>query len=285
MGGSITGKVTAASGGAELAGVEVCAKTTSTPPIRSCSETDAAGEYELHSLQAGTYKVGFWGRGASAAYQPQYYAGKTNFAQATPVAVTNGAAVSSIDVALESGSEITGTIHAAANGSTLSDISVCLFAGASGPQSCTYSGDDGVYRFQGLSSGSYQVGFSLSGAEIGGEAAGGEEDGYLTQYFHGVANRSEAQTLSLIAPQVASGIDASLSVPVVPPPVVPTVVPPALVPAAPPVAVPPTKKGCKKGFRKQKVKGKTRCVKIHKKSHKGKKSSKKKENHSKQGGK
>jgi len=270
-GATITGTVTALTGGAALAGVEVCAKSVASPPTRSCAETDPSGEYELRSLLSGSYKIGFWGRGPSAGYQSQYYLAKTSFAQANPVSVTNGAETAGIDVELANGAEVAGTLRAASSGATLPDISVCLFAASgSRPDRCTYSDPAGTYRFQGLASGSYQVGFSLSLGEIGGEGIAGEEDGFLTQYFHGVANRNEAQTITLIAPQASSGIDASLLGPPAPePPVPPPVVAAAIVPAAPPVAVPPTKKGCKKGYRKQKVKGKTRCVKVHKKNGKG----------------
>ncbi len=283
-GATITGQVTAQVGGTALAGVEVCAKSVASPPVRSCGETGATGAYELHSLPSGSYKIGFWGRGKSAEYQPQYYAGKTSFSQATPVSVTNGAETAGISVELAKGSEIAGTLRAASGGASVPDVSVCLFAAASSsPERCAYSGPTGAYRFQGLPSGAYQVGFSLSLAEVGGEGVAGEEDGFLTQYFHGVANRSEAQTISLIAPAAATGVDASLQAPPTPaPPPVPPVAPVAIVPAAPPVAVPPVKKGCKKGFRKQKVKGKTRCVKLHKK---GKKKSKGGEKKPKGGGK
>jgi len=284
-GGVIRGKVTAQGGGAGLAEVEVCAKSPAFPPTRSCSESDAQGEYELHSLGAGTYKVGFWGHGASAGYQPQYYAGASSFAQGTPVSVAVGGEATGIDVALAPGSEIGGTLRSASSGATLADISVCLFAALGpGPERCIYSSDDGSYRFQGLSSGSYQVGFSLGSAEIGGEAASGEEDGFLSQYFAAGANRSEAQTISLVAPTARLGVDASLLTPSVAPPVVPPVVPPALVPAPPAIAVPPTTQGCKKGYRKQKVKGKTRCVKLQKKSHKKKHKKKSKGKKRKGGG-
>ena len=267
-GGVIKGKVTAQGEAADLAEVEVCAKSTSSPPARSCSETDAQGEYELHSLGAGTYKVGFWGHGASAGYQPQYYSGASGFAQGTPISVAVGEQVTGIDVGLAPGSEIGGTLHSASSGATLADISVCMFAaGGAGPERCTYSSDDGTYRFQGLSSGSYQVGFSLGSAEIGGEAASGEEDGFLSQYFAGVASRNEAQTISLVAPTARSGVDANLQTPPATPPTVPLIVPPALVPAPPAIAVPPTKQGCKKGYRRQKVKGRTRCFKVHRKKH------------------
>jgi len=272
-GGAIKGTVTALGAGGDLAGVEVCAKSVASPPVDVCSETDSSGEYELHSLLTGAYKIGFWGRGTSAEYQSQYYNGKSTLAQATPVAVTNGGETTGIDVALAKGSEVGGTLRAASTGAPLPDISVCLFAASgSGPERCAYSDGGGAYRFQGLPSGSYQVGFSLSLSEIGGEGVAGEEDGLLTQFYPGVASRAEAQTLTLIAPQASLAIDASLLAPAPPPPPPPPpVVPTALVAAPPAVAVPPTKTGCKRGYRKQKVKGKARCVKVEKKKHRKRK--------------
>jgi hypothetical protein len=268
-GGVIKGTVTALGTGG-LAEVEVCAKSVASPPVSSCSETDPGGEYELHSLPTGTYKVGFWGRGVSAEYQTQYYNGSSTFAQATPVAVTNGGEITGIDVALARGSAVGGTLRAASTGASLPAVSVCLFAASNpGPERCTYSDGSGAYRFQGLPSGSYQVGFSLGLSEIGGEGVAGEEDGFQTQFYPGVATRAEAQTLPLIAPQTMLAIDASLLAPPMPaPPAPPLVLPTAIVPAPPAVAVPPTKKGCKPGYRKQKVKGKARCVKVQKKKRK-----------------
>jgi len=252
-GGVIEGTVTAEGGGQSLPEVEVCAVSLSGASFKSCGESDTDGEYELHSLPPGAYKVGFRGHGASAEYQPS----------SAPSTSVVAAERREINAALAKGAQIAGLLTASAGGGRLADIAVCLFAAtATGPERCTYSSEDGSYRFQGLPSGSYQVGFSLSPGELGSETVAGEEDGFQTQYYAGVATRAAAQVLSLAAPGSISGVDASLAAVSVPPPPLPA--PIVLAPiseAAAFVAEPPLKRGCKKGWRKKKVKGKARCVK------------------------
>jgi hypothetical protein len=247
LGGSIKGTVTASSGG-PLAEVEVCVLQTG----GACTETDDAGEYILSSLPSGSYKIGFWGRGASAEYAPQYYEGQSTIAQATPVSVTAGEITTGIDAVLAKGAQVTGAVAAASTGARVEGVPVCLFAmAAATPTRCVYTGIGGTYSLVGLAPGAYQVGFSLGSAEIGGESISSEDDGYFTQYYHGVANRSEAQVLNLSAPAPAAPI-------VPPPPVGSNIVP------APPLIVAPTKPRqikCKKGFAKKKVKGVTKCTK------------------------
>jgi hypothetical protein len=259
----IEGAVTAAGTGLPLSEVEVCAVSSGSAAVRRCEETDASGAYELHSLPGGTYRVSFRGSGKSGSYAPMYYDGKQSLGEATPVTVVPGVTESGVDAALEEGAEIEGSVSAAGAGPQ-AGIAVCLFeAAAATADRCTYSDELGNYRFEGLASGSYQVGFSLEPAELGGTSEG-ESDGYESQYFDGVATRAQATAISILAPSAVAGVNAMLSHPPVPAAVVP---PPAVdnpIVAAPPV-IPqpkPKPKRCKRGFRKKKVKGKVRCVKV-----------------------
>jgi hypothetical protein len=95
--------VTAEAGRAPLTEVEVCAVSVGSPTVKSCGETDASGEYELHSLPTGSYKVGFRGRGKSAEFEPEYYLDKPSSGQATSVAVVEATTTSNIDAALAKG--------------------------------------------------------------------------------------------------------------------------------------------------------------------------------------
>jgi Carboxypeptidase regulatory-like domain len=264
-GGAIEGIVTAAGGGAPLSQVEVCAVSVGSPTVKSCGETDAGGEYELHSLTNGTYRVEFLGAGPSAEYQPSSH---------PAVGVAAGQTTTNVNGSLAKGGRIGGTVSAAGGG-RLAGVPVCLFAAAPAPQRCVTSGDGGEYSFAGLPGGSYQVGFSLDPAELGWQG-GFAEDGFESQYYDGVRSRAEAATIPLIAPAAVGGIDASLSAPsVLPPPAPAPLVASAIVAAPPTIAVPAPKKAtCKKGYRKKKVKGKVRCVKPA--THKPKKPSKKK---------
>jgi hypothetical protein len=263
-GGAITGTVTAAVGGAPLPEVEVCAVSSGTAPVKSCGVTDAAGDYELHSLPTGSYGVGFSGSGASAEYEPSRRQG---------VGVSAGGTTPGVDASLTVGAQIRGVVSAGTNGARLEGISTCLFAvAAPTPQRCTFSDAAGEYAFEGLPSGSYQVGFSLGSAELGGESGIGE-DGFASQYYDLVGSRAEAAVISLAAPQVVGGVDAVLSAPqALPAPApAPSVAAPT-VPAPAVIAVPtPKAAACKKPKRKQKVKGKVRCVKPAKTKKKHKK--------------
>ena len=264
LGGAIEGTVTASGGGA-LSEVEVCVLQAGTRAASGCTTTDGAGNYALGGLPAAAYKLGFWGRGAAAEYAPRYYVGKATLAEGTVVNVPAGATVTERDESLVKGAKVSGTVTAATNGAALDGISVCLFAASSSfPSRCSFSGPAGAYSFVGLTAGAYQVGFSLGSAEIGGEAVSAEDDNYLTQYYRGVANRPEAQVLTLSGEQSRPGIDASLLTPTIlapvgqlPPPATNVVEAPKTVTV--PVKPKPVK--CKKGFVKKTVKGAQKCVK------------------------
>jgi hypothetical protein len=259
-GGTIEGTVAAASG-APLPEVEVCAVSVGAPTVRSCGETGAAGEYELHSLPNGTYRVEFWGTRRSAEYEP---------GSDPPVGVAAGNVTTDVNAILSKGAQIRGIVTAASGGNLLADVPVCLFAtAASEPQRCTDSDEEGEYSFVGLRGGSYQVGFSLDPTELGWQA-GFTEDGFESQYYDGVASRAEAATVPLIAPAIVRDVDASLATPQVPPPPSPAPLVASPLIAAPPVISAPTSKKavCKKGYRKKKAKGKVRCVKQGKKQSK-----------------
>jgi hypothetical protein len=200
------------------------------------------------------------------------------------VRAIDGVPTEGIDAALVRGGRIEGVISSAATGAPLANASVCLFeASKTAPERCTYSDEVGGYAFQGLADGTYQVGFSLSPAELVSEVSSVEEDGFQAQYYADAPTRAAARGIPLVAPTIVSGVDASL-VPVtaaLPAPPAPAISAPAT-PAAPFIAEPqPKRTGCKKGYARKKVKGKPRCVKVVKKKAKKrkKKSSHQKRHH------
>jgi hypothetical protein len=256
-GGVIEGTVTAAGSGEPLPEVEVCAVSPGFSPVKSCGETDVTGDYELHSLPSGSYSVGFWGTGKSANYEP--------FSLATPVPAIVGTTTMGVDASLVGGAQIGGTVTAAATGLPLEGIPVCLFAASgSAADRCTESDRLGSYEFQGLSGGSYQVGFSLGPAVISGTGTTAEAGGFVPQYYDGVSTRAAATTISVLSAGTVEGVDAALSAPAATstPQAAPLVANPIAATVAP-VAEPkpkPKKVVCKKPKRKKKVKGKVRCV-------------------------
>lgn len=265
-GGAISGTVTAA-GGRPLAEVEACARSHEGAVVKVCGETDSSGEYEIHSLPTGSYAVGFWGGGSSAAFEPSFH---------PAVAVTAGLLTAGVDATLTEGGRIAGEVTAAAGGGPLGGITVCLFMSlASAAQSCVETGAEGRYVFQGLSVGSYQVGFSLDTAEIAGTGTTAKAGGYMPQFYEGAATRAQATTIFLPIAGTTEGVGAALVAPALPMPAMPSLPVSTPIIAAPPtVAVPKPKKfACRKGYRSKKTKGKVRCirrVKRHARTKRGK---------------
>jgi hypothetical protein len=265
LGGAIEGTVTAASSGMPIAGVEACAREAGTGVSYGCTDTGELGTYALGDLPPGSYVVSFFGHGVTTEYEPKSYND-----QATAIPLAAGETVTGIDVAMTRGAKVTGTVVAAATGFPLQGVSACLIRSAAlMPDRCVYSGPGGSYAFEGIPAGEYQVGFSLGSAEIDGERVSAEEDGYLTQFYRGAANRSEAQVLSLSDEEVASGVDGALLMPLQPPPIVPSPPPPINLIVAPPPVSPPVRPGrlhCKRGYLRKHVRGVEKCIKKAKKS-------------------
>jgi len=260
QGGAITGTVTAADGGAPLAGVEACALSRPgiTPALKRCAQSDGAGKYELHSLPSAPYTLAFYPQGPAADYIPSYYDGAATLGTADPVAVNAPAASEGIDATLARGATIKGTLTEA-GGPTLPGIAVCLFeATTTTPQRCTYTDQDGTYAFPGLPSGTYEVGFSPEGGA------------FEPRYYQGAATLAQASPIAAGAPSIISGIDAALTrTPAPPPPPAPPAVSNPIFAAAAFIAEPKPPKRCKQGYREKQVKGKSRCVK-QKPKHKNK---------------
>lgn len=256
--GSISGTVTAASGGAPLPGIEVCAWEVPSEGL-ACTATDASGDYAISALPVGNYKVEFW-PGSTGHYIVQFYNSKSSWQEAELVAVTSGADSPGINAALNAGGQITGTVTDATSGAGIQSSTVCAVEATTGEiWSCALTHNNGQYTLGGLPSGSYKAWFSPDVPEWE------EEDDYFQQFYNGKPTFAQATAIPVAAPGVVSGIDARLvSRKVIPPPPVVTV--PAA-PVVPPVAaVPkpkPKLKHCSKGQKSVTRKGKKRCVKVH----------------------
>jgi hypothetical protein len=195
--GSISGTVTPASGGAAIAGIEVCAWETGEFEEFKCAETGAGGTYAVTGLSAGTYKVEFWP--AEGDYILQYFDGKSRWSEATPVTVSEGADTPGIDAALELGGRITGRVTDATTKSGIGGIVACAGPGGEEVSRCTETEADGDYAIRGLSTGFYEVFFF----DVG-EGGSGE---YLSQVFRG----GNPESVSVTAGATVSGVDAALA--------------------------------------------------------------------------
>lgn len=100
-GAEISGMVSAASTGAPVEGILVCAvgPVVGTGPaeLAACTRSAGTGEYSLLGLRGGSYKVMFLG---NETFASQAYNGKATFAEAEPVAVSARGLTSGVNAAL-----------------------------------------------------------------------------------------------------------------------------------------------------------------------------------------
>ena len=201
--GGIAGTVTAASGGAPLAGIEVCASSSGVESSAPrCDLTDASGDYAIAGLQeSSSYRVEFKG---GPDHVTEYYDGKSSNFNGTPVAVVNAATTGSIDAALENAGKISGKVVDATSKAALQSIEVCAQTpngSPVGPGGCAVTGDDGKYTIKGLRSGSYSVRFSVPYFNI---------PNYLTQYYDGRGREGEANAVAVAAGATTGSVDAEM---------------------------------------------------------------------------
>ncbi len=209
-GGKISGVVADAVTHASIEGIGVC---TSGPLgeelgiTTRCATTNANGEYMLSPLVTGEYVVSFSAPFEGPLdYATQYYDGQSFYPQANKVAVTTGLTASSIDAAMQPGGNISGRVTAAASGTALEGIEVCVLPVGQGGarERCAETNANGEYTVTQLAAGQDIV-------ELGSPF--GKNKSYQREYYGGKASYSEAAPVSVEAEATVSGIDAALYLP------------------------------------------------------------------------
>ena len=185
VGGRITGTVTDASTKKAISGASVCASPSGG---LGCTTTNANGEYTITGLASGEYTVKF----SASTYASQNYNNQPIGAKPTPVVVTAGATTSAINAALQPSGQITGKVTDAASKKALSGATVCTAEG----EDCVTTNEAGEYTLAGLGGGNYTVMFSATG--------------YVSQYYNGKANASEATPVSVKAGATTTAINAAI---------------------------------------------------------------------------
>ena len=212
-GGKIAGKVTSASSGNAIEGIDVCAAGSSsdfaTGMYAACANTTSSGEYTLSGLASASYKVEFLTGSAPALYLTQYYNGKASSAEAESVSVTAGSTTSGIDAQMVEGGKIAGKVTSAPGGAAIEGLLACTGDGSEPNDRCAITNSNGEYTLAGLASGSYKVTFK-SGDVCPPAPAACVEQNYATQYYNGKASFSEAESVSVTAGSTTSGIDARM---------------------------------------------------------------------------
>ena len=204
MASKISGMVTGPDGTTALEGIHVVAYSRNSEgwwDWVGSANTDAAGEYEIRGLTAGTYRVQFDGSGY---YQGQVYSGAANLDEGWDVVVPASATVEDINATLAAAGKIAGTVTGM-NGSTgLQDIYArsylwngsywALKAGA-------FTDEDGRYEIDGLAAGTYRVVFyDWNG-------------GYLSETYDDVPGTEpdNGTDVVVVVGETTAGIDASLT--------------------------------------------------------------------------
>jgi hypothetical protein len=202
-GGQITGRVTAADGGAGLANVSVTVLDVTLDDYVNYPTTDASGVFTTTGLPTGNYKLRFSppSTGAASAYVQQYYSNKSSWMAADVVNVTAPNIVTNINPVLARGGQITGRVTAAGTDLQLSGISVQV-NNSSGAWMGTFSTNaSGVYTTAGLPTGSYRVKFA-PGYWL--------KQPYIWEYYNNRLTWATADAVNVTAPNLESNVDAAL---------------------------------------------------------------------------
>jgi hypothetical protein len=222
--GVIEGTVTG-SGGSPVPDSLVCVNATNGAYFNSCAFTDAEGEYAFGEIPPYEYEVEFTGQVCGSGsgceveecvlgetctrpYVPVIYEdGVTlNNGEATVVPVAPGETVEGIDAELVPGGKIEGTV-------TLAGLANAPLAGievSAGPESANARGEqattnaNGEYTIEGLAEAAFLVRFSEVCPE---EMCAGT---YVTQWYAGKAEESEATPVAVSAATAQTGINAAM---------------------------------------------------------------------------
>jgi hypothetical protein len=194
-GGEIAGTVTDAATKATAANVPVCAYGA----VDICAKTGSSGTYTIPGLPAGSYTVEF---------APAYETTTVNYLahETREVSVALGATTSGVNAALNAGAQIAGKVTG--KGSVaLKGIQVCAYYEGEeevefDDEDCTTTEASGGYTVSRLSTGPYRIEFSAP--------SNSATLNYLTQYYKGVSNYSEATLVNATEGSTISAINASM---------------------------------------------------------------------------
>lgn len=193
-GGSISGKVTDASG-APISDVEVLVYDKNGNEIYDAS-TEPDGSYSVGGLPTGSYKVRFMGY--EQGYVETYYGGAARLAEAALVKVYAPLAVTQIDASPVQGKSISGAVTDAA-GTPIADAGVHVFNEEGLWVSDSRTDAQGKFHAGGLPAGNFKI---FADKEEGPLLAG--------QWYNGKASYAAATAVTVGSADVA-GIDMKLS--------------------------------------------------------------------------
>lgn len=191
--GSIAGTVTSAVDGSPVVGASVSVSST-TDGRGGFATTDASGAYVVERLAPGTYSVT-----ASAEGGLVYLSGGGTFV------LSNGAAVTGVDVVLGPGATISGVLRLD-DGSPAAGVLVSIHSPNGFTVNLTGSAADGSYEFRALPAGDYRLAFGAFN-DTPGETNGD----FVEEWYSDAADFDSAAVITIGNGAVLTGYDAEVA--------------------------------------------------------------------------
>jgi Carboxypeptidase regulatory-like domain/Divergent InlB B-repeat domain len=187
LGGEVRGRVLDADG-APIPGASPCVVAVgSTPEGEYCRGTDENGEYAIHGIPVGAYKLLFYAPSGKAEYALKYYPEKASFEDAETLGVSAGGSVTA-NTTLAGPGGIEGIVSG--KGQPLPGGNVCLYESDGTEVGCAAIGASGGYAFANLAAAAYVLKF--------------ESPGFPTQYSGGVSEFAAATPVTVEWEKVAA---------------------------------------------------------------------------------
>lgn len=197
-GATFSGTITDASTGTPISNVCVTPQPTGSLVNAGVSCSDSHGHYTTQAVAAGTYQLNFANPGGR--YVEQWWNNKPDQSSAGSLPASLGVDTPNIDVAMQLGGTITGTVTAA-GGLPLANICVTLYH----PSDGSFAGNGGCtdslghYASAAVVAGSYKVGFTDSSLK------------FADQYYNNRPDLPSADPVSVAAGATITGIDATFA--------------------------------------------------------------------------
>jgi parallel beta-helix repeat protein len=195
-GAAITGTVTDKDTGDAIYGVSVYAYDAATTSWAGSGYTDSYGNYSIHELATGNYKLSF----SATGYVAQWSGATADQASASAVAATAPNTAAAANMVLGKAGSISGAITDRKTGAGLAGVKLYLYDHSTGNWAGFGQTDSyGKYSISGLASGSYRLNI---------DPASGS--GYLAGWYGGQESYLCTVTVAVTAPHATTGIDADL---------------------------------------------------------------------------
>jgi 5-hydroxyisourate hydrolase-like protein (transthyretin family) len=195
------GKVTAKAGGKGIAGVTVVLCPIAIPSTCYVSTTDAAGNYAISGIAAGSYRVNFDSATAAASYLPNFWTNVTTWDDATFVYFASRQ-VRTMNAQLVAAATVSGRVTNGA-GEGIQDVQVMTYSTATERWLGAYAFTDaqGYYTLKGVQAGGVKLKFAADHAR----------GAYVSEWSNDKATFSLADTITLAAGKNRSSVNAVLA--------------------------------------------------------------------------